>query len=289
MSSSLAIRGVVPASRLGERLAPATVSTGITELDTLTGGLPRGALSELCGPASSGRSSVLLAVMAETTSRGEVCALVDASDCFDPQSAVGAGVELRRLLWIRCSQLAVVNRRSPHGGQWSAASGPQTPQIANHKSQMNRLEQALKATDLLLQGGGFGLVVVDLGDLPPEVAQRVPLTSWFRFRRGVENTSTVLLVLEQEPHARSCASLVCKLSAIGSQLSSSRQSPIASCQKGSQRSAISTQPDDIAVPAHARVLRGLIITAEVLRSSAAAKKPARSTAAYWQSTAAWVG
>ena len=66
----------------------------------------------------------------------------------------------------------------------------------------------LKVTDLLLQAGGFGMVVLDLGDIPAESARRVPLTSWFRFRRAVEPTATVLLLIEQEPCAKTCASLV---------------------------------------------------------------------------------
>ena len=78
---------VLPASRLEDRPAAATVLSGIEELDALTGGLPRGGLSEICGPASSGRTSVLLAVMARMTAHGEVCALVDGSDSFDPKSA----------------------------------------------------------------------------------------------------------------------------------------------------------------------------------------------------------
>ena len=69
----------------------------------------------------------------------------------------------------------------------------------------------LKVTDLLLQSGGFGMVVLDLGDIPPESARRVPLTSWFRFRRAVEPTATVLLLVEQEPCAKTCASLVVRL------------------------------------------------------------------------------
>ena len=73
------------------------------------------------------------------------------------------------------------------------------------------LEQVLKVTDLLLQSGGFGMVVLDLGDIPVESARRVPLTSWFRFRRAVEPTATVLLLIEQEPCAKTCASLVLRL------------------------------------------------------------------------------
>lgn len=271
MSSPLAIRGVMRASLLGERPAPPTVFTGIAELDALSGGLPRGALSELCGPASSGRTSVLLALMAETTRRGEVCALVDTSDCFDPSSAEAAGVELRRILWVRCSKnkSTVDVRRLRAKAQNDAA-------VDRRPSALGRLEQALKATDLLLQGGGFGLVVVDLGDVPPEMAQRVPLTSWFRFRRVVENTPTVLLVLEQEPHARSCASVVIRLSAVGRRLSG-----------GDQLSAISGPEEQR--PAHAQILHGLEIRAELIRDRNQQKKPARSVRTAWENRAAWAG
>src|SRR6202030_4435537 len=100
--SSLA--AVVPASRLDLRLAPEMVSSGIPQLDLLTGGLARGCLTEICGTASSGRTSVLLFALARATQRGEVCALVDASDAFDPASAAAAGMEMSRLLWVRCGE-----------------------------------------------------------------------------------------------------------------------------------------------------------------------------------------
>lgn len=154
-----------------------TVPSGLPEIDSLTGGLPRGGLTEIFGPDSSGRSSLLLSVLAEMTAREEVCAFVDVNDALNPQSGTAAGVVLNQLLWVRCSDL----------------------------------EQALKATDLLLQGGGFGLVAVDLADVSPQTGRRVPLSSWFRFRRVVENTPTVLVVLEQEPYAKTCASLVLRL------------------------------------------------------------------------------
>ena len=188
---------------LRERAAPLTVSTGIAALDALTGGLPRGALSEITGPASSGRTGVMLAALAGATRRQEVCALVDASDSFDPASAAAAGVDLERLLWVRCQRI--------HHGEnlaaWSMNPPPRTAAFAFGGA----LEQVLKVTDLLLQRGGFGMVVLDLGDIPAESARRVPLTSWFRFRRAVEPTATVLLLVEQEPCAKTCASLVMRL------------------------------------------------------------------------------
>src|SRR6516165_5549512 len=66
---------VTPASRLAIRPAPEMASTGIPALDNYTGGLPRGCLTELCGPASSGRTSVMLSSLAAATHRGEYCAV----------------------------------------------------------------------------------------------------------------------------------------------------------------------------------------------------------------------
>ncbi len=155
------------------------VSTGIPEIDSSVGGLPRGALTEICGPACSGRTSLLLSALASRTAEGEVCALVDARDSFDPQTASAAGVALQQLLWVRC----------------------------------RNIDQALRATDLLIQGGGFGLVAVDLSDVPPQTVRYVPLNAWFRFRRAVEDTPTILVLLEQEANAKTCASLVLRMDA----------------------------------------------------------------------------
>src|SRR6476661_7117656 len=106
------LSGVTAASRLEVRPTPEMVSCGIREIDELSGGLPRGCLSEICGPSSSGRTSVLLAALAAATRRHEVCALVDATDALDAVSAAAAGVELERLLWIRCSRASDLGRRT---------------------------------------------------------------------------------------------------------------------------------------------------------------------------------
>ena len=71
-----------------------------------------------------------------------------------------------------------------------------------------RLEQALKTTDLLLHGGGWGVVAVDLGGISWVDARRIELSTWFRFRRAIESTPTILLLLGEESCAKSCASLV---------------------------------------------------------------------------------
>jgi len=122
---------VVPASQLEIRLAPEMVSSGIPALDALTGGLPRGCLTEICGPASSGCTTVLLAALAAATRRGEFGVVVDASDALDPQSAAAAGVDLSRLLWVRCEEFHSREnppRRHPStslraGSDWAAAHG----------------------------------------------------------------------------------------------------------------------------------------------------------------------
>ena len=104
--------GVRRASTL-ERPSPEMVLTGVPAIDALTGGLPRGALTEIVGPASSGRTSLLLSLLAQATARQEACALVDASDAFDPESAVAAGIDLKRLLWVRCRVPDRISGRVP--------------------------------------------------------------------------------------------------------------------------------------------------------------------------------
>jgi recombination protein RecA len=244
------LAGVTPASRLSVRPAPEMVFSGIAAIDELTGGLPRGCLTEICGPASSGRTALLLAALSAATRRGEFCALVDASDALDPQSAAAAGVQFERLLWIRC-------------GESSPQKHFSTRQKADSKrnegrNAENRLEQVLRVTDLLLESGGFGVVALDLADLPPPAARRIPLATWFRFRRAVEPTSTVLLTLEQQPIAGSCSSLVMKLHAdSGCYLS---KSPL----------VFSPGPIPITershVPSHAQLLEQIEIKAELIRS-----------------------
>lgn len=152
--------------------------TGLPEIDALTRGLPRGGITEITGPVSSGRTSVLDAALARAAADGESCALIDCDDRFDPVSAEAAGVRLDRLVWVRC------------GGN---------------------AEHALRAADLLLQGGGFGFIAFDLGDTSSHTARRISLTSWYRFRRAIENTRTVLVVVGLEPYARQCASVALEL------------------------------------------------------------------------------
>lgn len=237
------LAGVTSASRLEVRPTLQMVSSGVHAIDSLTGGLPRGCLTEVCGPASSGRTSVLLAALAAATQRQEVCALVDVSDAFNPHSAAAAGVDFERLLWVRCGK----------------ASSPQTHRDTEKKEKSERpVEQALRVTDLLLQSVGFGLVIIDLGDTSLKMARRIPLATWFRFQRAVERTSTVLFVISQVPCAQTCASLLLKVS-------------------GKKLSAVSPQLS-VETPTHAQLLHGLQVQGEILRSRLD-RKPSRSVTA----------
>lgn len=183
MNRAAALRIAVESALAGRISAPftyrdrklvETVPSGIPAIDSLAGGLPRGSLTEICGPLCSGRTSLLFSALASRTAQAESCALIDARDAFDPHSAETAGVDLKKLLWVRCRDI----------------------------------DQSLRAADLLLQGGGFGLIALDLSDLPPQTVRYVPLNAWFRFRKTIEDTPTILLLLEQESNAKTCASLV---------------------------------------------------------------------------------
>jgi hypothetical protein len=277
------LTGVTPASRLEVRPAPEMVSSGVAAIDALTGGLPRGCLTEICGATSSGRTSLLLAALAAATRRQEACALVDACDALHPHSAEAAGVDRERLLWVRC------------GADQIAAEKP-SPQRTQRSTEKNRrgnlfmetqVEQALRVTDLLLQSGGFGMVAIDLGDVPVKTARRIPLTSWFRFQRAVECTPTVLFVITRVSCAQTCASLLLQVRSAAVGRRAVRQGlegdPLSaiSCSQLSVPSFQITEMQSrgdtawFAPPSHAQVFEGLEIEGEVLRSRLE-RKPAGS-------------
>lgn len=120
----------------------------------------------------------MFSMLAYATTHQETCALVDTNDVFAPTAAAAAGIDFDRLLWIRCA---------------------------------GNLEHAFKATDLLLHAGGFGLVVLDLGDVAGKDARRIITSWWYRFRRTVEDRPTVLTVISEEACTRSCAALTLEL------------------------------------------------------------------------------
>ena len=153
--------------------------TGLAPLDALLdGGFPQGQLAELVGPRTSGRTRVLLGTLAGATARGGWAALVDGTDGLDPVAAAMLGVPLGRLLWVRC------------GG---------------------RLTTAWRAADVLVQGGGFELVVIDLGDLPPWALGRTPPAVFVRLQRAVERAATGLLIVGPRRVAGSLAAVAVAL------------------------------------------------------------------------------
>jgi len=296
MNSLAPIRPQLVSSNFGRglegfrhRLPAELQPTGITELDALLrGGFPRGSVIELCGTSSSGRTSVSFSLLAQATARQETCAFVDVSDSLDPMSLAAAGVDLMRLLWVRCGDpevgaaakntvapsktkaapayaktrekanrvkvgwqhprdsirglenaIPLVMGKTERNKNYSSIGkptpstlfpGPQqqmetfeTPErferqrfgskqfsrrAAGKNKPWKRLEQALKVTDLLLHAGGWGVVVFDLGSISWVDARRIELSTWFRFRRAIENTPTILLLLGEDSCAKSCSSVV---------------------------------------------------------------------------------
>ena len=179
-----------------ERSDPSALApTDVAALDAcLKGGLPRGQLSEIAGPRSSGRLTLLLQLVAAVARRGEIAAYVDTFDRFDVASAAAAGVELDRLLWVRGQAIT----RLPATGS----------------DLFDRtLDRALKALNLILQAGGFGVVAIDLAEVPPLALKRLPYTTWLRVQRIVEGSDTACVLITPEPLARSAGGLTLTLGA----------------------------------------------------------------------------
>ena len=150
---------------------PGLLVPGLKKL--LNKGLSRGAIAEISGRRSSGRTSIALHIVAQATARGEICAVIDLHDSFHPASAHAAGVGLERIVWVRCQGNA---------------------------------EHAMRATDLLLHAGGFGVVLLDLCDASARVLNRIPLSYWYRFRRAVEHTPAILLICAGSAQAKASIS-----------------------------------------------------------------------------------
>ena len=253
--------------------------TGVSEVDTLLeGGLPVGAITEMVGAESSGRTSLALSFLASATRSGSVGAWIDVLNTLDPESAAAAGVDLSRMLWVRCGAsaskarpaaeyrfalpekyfVAAAAKKGLHGGgcgghprgevkglaaavggllrpetiapryaepqrrvrpEWetfaavSQLYAPKTKPQALGGKPWARMEQALRVADLLLQAGGFSVIVLDMAGIAPEYAARVPLATWFRYRTASERTRASLLLLTQHSCAKSSADLLLRFGA----------------------------------------------------------------------------
>ena len=148
--------------RLGAALATPLprLPTGLLALDTaLGGGLPRGRVTELAGARSTGRTGLTCRIAAAATRAGETIAWVDPEDALEPEAAAATGVVLDHTLWVRPRDVP----------------------------------DALRATEILLRAGGFGLVVLDLG-----AATKRGGPHWVRLAAAAERTRTALLVVAPE-------------------------------------------------------------------------------------------
>ena len=168
----------------------AVAKTGVEAIDAeLGGGLPRGHLSEIVGSRSTGRTGLLYALLSAATVREELVALVDTLDMFDPESGAASGIDLSRMLWVR----------GRAGGRDETLS--------------RTVDRAIKALGLLLQAGGFGIVALDLVDVPTGALRRIPFTTWMRVARAIEGQKTVCVVLGTAPTARSAGGMTLTLQA----------------------------------------------------------------------------
>lgn len=166
------LQAEAPPLRGESRLSP--LATGIGELDVLVGGgFPRGALSEVHGPSSSGRTAILLGLLAQATRRGALGALVDPLDRLDPASAAAAGADLARLLWLR------------------------GPRVASEEPSSKTIADATAAVATLAASGLFDVVALDLAGASRE-RRRLPSTTWLRLAHLVEDTTTAVVLVAEE-------------------------------------------------------------------------------------------
>ncbi len=135
--------------------------------------LQRAGVSEICGAASSGKTALALAFLSTLTQNGEICAVVDVSDAFNPESARDNGLLLDNVLWIKC------------GGE---------------------LEKAFTVTDYLIQAKGFGAIWLNLNFVARHHLIHIPSSFWYRFRTGVAAGQTMLIVTVREPLLGSASS-----------------------------------------------------------------------------------
>ncbi len=306
------------------RVVRPTTPTGIEAVDALLeGGLPVGALTEIVGPESSGRTSLALSSIAQLTTAGKVCAWVDVGDMLKPECAAAAGIALPYLLWVRCGIFRESVHATPtrfelpqsclmrpepikglHGGGCGthprqesksvaralegffgtekrshdpiASARPQFGKLLRSAqdapssgplSPWARIEQALKVTDLLLQGGGFSAVVLDMASMPAKYTSRIPLAHWFRYRAAAEHSRSSVLLLTQHACANSSAGLVLHLEG---------------CSESSQRKTVLTAGTHRLQVHRQRFMQ----ESNVIPM----KKPVtKVTAAEWETHATWAG
>jgi hypothetical protein len=205
-----AVHTLLRARRLDRTLAAGALSTAWPAApfaaealtDALRGGIPRGQLSEIHGPVSSGRTSLAWGALAAATARGEWAALIDTFDRLDPSRATEAGVMLSGLLWVRGQAL------SKTSGAIDPAWIPGERSVHGPGTLLERtIDRAIKAFNLVAQSGVCTMVVLDLVDVPETTLAHVPRSTWLRLQRIVEGTEVALLLMAAAPVARSAGGL----------------------------------------------------------------------------------
>lgn len=187
-------------ARMPGPLAP----TGIASLDdTLHGGWRRGDVSEVVGGPSSGRTGVMAATLAAATTRGELVALVDAFDRLDPVTMAATGVDLSRVLWVRGPALSLPGR---------------TTMV------VSALLQAIRALDLIVRAGGFGVVVLDVAGMPARAFQDLAPATWLRLAHALAGQPTVGLLVGDMPMGRSARGVTVRLTSTRRWIGASPQS-----------------------------------------------------------------
>jgi hypothetical protein len=183
-------------SRAPEAVESPARSTGVDALDVmLGGGWRQGEVSEIIGPRSSGRTSLLMATLASATGQGSVVALVDAFDRFDPVTAAQAGLDLDRVLWVRGPALSLDHRHSPAGRAFSDEV----------------VSKAIRALDLIVRAGGFAVAALDLADVPSRHLRVLPFTTWMRLAHAVEGRDTACLLVGDEAIGKSARGVSVRL------------------------------------------------------------------------------
>jgi hypothetical protein len=259
-----------------------------TSFDNPVCNIQKAALTQVCIPEemSSGRMGILCPLLAQVTGRQELSALIDASDCFDAGAAESAGVNLSRLLWVRCGKK---QKATP------AESGKKPELRGAAGRRMKPIEQAFKAADIVIQNGGLGLIVIDLGAIEERLVRKIPLTTWFRFARVIEKQPTALVVFATYPAAQSCAALTLHIK--NSEMHWSRKANSEARAHTNKRTHSGpcladaqdrgdAQQQDIAetcqadkVMPHAQFLSGLTYEVEMGRVRGQGRKPVQSSAA----------
>lgn len=145
------------------------LSSGLAPIDSaLSGGIVRGGISEVIGPAGSGKTSLAASFMAHATRNGEVAAWLDFAGAFDPPSVAATGVDLARILWVRCGEFC-----------------------RNDPDRHGQPKKLLKTAEMVIETGGFGLIVLDFDDCSFPIPQSAAL----RLARRAERSMTAVLVL----------------------------------------------------------------------------------------------